>query len=117
MKCSTKESGDKLFRPNEYLRTEHITAFFSHLTYQRRKGNTLAEDIVNTSDGDEVDSTEENTTACRDESDKEEGEGEQDEEKRFGEKEDSESNCSDEEKEDEDDSEFDEDLLCAIKMM
>ena len=115
MKCSTKESGDKLFRLNEYLRKEQIAAFFSRLTYQRRKGNTLAEDIVNTSDDDEVDSTEENTTECGDESDKEEGEGEQDKEERFGEKEDSESNYSDEEKEDEDDSEFDEDLLCAIE--
>ena len=83
MKCSTKENVDKLFRPNEYLRKEQIAAFFSRLTYQRRKGNTLAEDIVNTSDDDEVDSTEDNTTDCGDESDKEEGEGKQDEEERF----------------------------------
>ena len=72
MKCSTKESGDKLFRLNEYLRKEQIAAFFSRLTYQRWKGNTLVEDIVNTSDDDEVDSTEENTTECGDESDKKE---------------------------------------------
>ena len=83
MKCSTKESGDKLFRLNEYLRKEQIVAIFSRLTYQRQKGNTLVHDIVNTSDDDEVDSTEENTTECGDESDKEEGEGEQDEEKRL----------------------------------
>ena len=62
MKCSTKESGDKLFRRNEHLRKEQIAAFFSRLTYQRRKGNTLVEDIVNTSDDDEVHCTEENTT-------------------------------------------------------
>ena len=69
MKCSTKESGDKFFRPNEYLRKEQIAAFFSRLTYQRWKGNTSVEDIVNTSDDDEVESTEENTTECGDESD------------------------------------------------
>ena len=51
MKIATNEDGHKLFKSKDYFRKEQISAYFSHFTYQRRKG-VLVKELVSDQEQD-----------------------------------------------------------------
>ena len=111
MKLATKDA-IKPFTPQEYLRKDQISVYFSHLTIQRRKGKGVESVLDQDQDGFEEGSNDEKHACLDEESDENENE-------------DSESKDNDEfentdefdEDGDESDSDMDEDedLACAIE--
>ena len=111
MKLATKDA-IKLFTPQEYLRKEQISAYFSHLTIQRRKGKGVESVSDQDQDGFEKGSNDKKDACLDEENDENENEDSESEDNDEFENTDESDNDGDESDSDMDE---DEDLACAIE--
>ena len=111
MKLATKDA-IKLFTPQEYLRKEQISEYFSRLTIQRRKGKGVESVSDQDQDGFEECSNDEKDACLDEESDENENEDSESEDNDEFENTDESDDDGDERDSDMDE---DEDLVCAIE--
>ena len=111
MKLATKDA-IKSFTPQEYLRKEQISAYFSHPTIQRRKGKGVESVSEKDQDGFEEGSNDEKHACLDEESDENENE---DSESEDNDKSKNADESDDDGDESDSDMDEDEDLACAIE--